>query len=119
MIISPALLAEQSEIRSISQPVAPLHPLRMLTARRFLHCTIADGARAIPVGSLDVIVLLNAERRTAFAAAILENLAPAARFHAFAKAVYAHPPADFRLVSSFRHISLSPKKRGPNSPRDV
>ena len=119
MVKSPAMLAQQLKIRRMSQPVASLHPLRMLAAGRFLHRAVAGGAGSIPVYSLDMIVLANAQDRTPFTTAILEHIATSTGLHALAKAVHPHSAADLRLISTFGHRLHSPKKRGPNSPRDV
>lgn len=105
------MLVQQSEITSISQTVAPLHPLRMLAARRLLHRTVAYCPRTIPIDALNVIILRNTERGTSFAAATLQDVAAAARLHPAAETMNAHSTADFRLISTFGHINLSKKTR--------
>ena len=109
---TPAVLSQQREVRSIPQPVAPLHLLRMFTARRFLHRAIAHGPRAIPIDSLDVIILRDAQHATSPGPTALQHVAPAARLHPVAETVDAYAPAYFRLIGSFGHINPSPKKRG-------
>ena len=91
----------------------------MLAAGRFFHSAVAGGTGSIPIDSLDVIVLANAQDLTSLRSAILEHIATPTGSHALAKAVHPHSAADLRLISAFGHRFNSPKKRGPNSPRDV
>lgn len=84
----------------------------MLTACRLFHRAVAYSPRTVPIDALNVIILRNADCRASFTATVLQDVATAACLHPVAKTVDAHSPADFRLISTFGHINLSPKKRG-------
>jgi hypothetical protein len=91
----------------------------MFAARRLLHGAVANSPRSVPVRSFDVVILADCQHGPSLATPALQHAAPAAGFHAIAKAMDANPAPDLRLISTFGHSDPSPKKRGPNSPRDV
>jgi hypothetical protein len=59
---------------------------------------------AIPVGFLDVFVHPHGKAVTAFEAAALEYLTPAASGHAFSETVDADTASFLGLICSFRHF---------------
>ena len=62
-----------------------------------------EGRSTIPVDVLDMVVLRHCQAKAAFQPAALQDSTTVGSRHALAKAMDARPPADFGLVSTFRH----------------
>jgi hypothetical protein len=62
-----------------------------------------DLRLTVPIGPLGVIIPFHSQAIAAFQAAAFEDFTTAGRGHTLAKAMHAHPAADFGLVSSLWH----------------